>query len=134
MRMLKCFLTTNALGHYVTAGDAVSTGSRVWSCASCGCGLILHAGSPQEAPWFEHDQRNVANRALMNCAYLEPEVKTGAKQRQLRSMPAELESVPPVMNWHCALCGVDYDGVKHCGSCGSGIYSSARVSDVILQS
>lgn len=132
MRILKCFLATNALGHYVTAADALSTGSRVWSCVSCGCGLILHAGSQHESAWFEHDRRNATNGQLLNCAYLEPEVKASAKNRQLKAMLSELGSVPPVMNWHCVLCGCDYDGVKRCGNCGTGIYSRARVPTDVL--
>ncbi|ECZ0013255.1 hypothetical protein PZ84_004755 [Salmonella enterica subsp. enterica] len=129
MRVLKCFLATNVPGHYVTAEDALSTGTRIRSCVSCGCGLILHIGPQHESVWFEHDQRNATNKQLLSCAYPEPEVKVSARDRKLKVMPAALESVPPVMNWHCAMCGNDYEGEKHCVICGTGIYSTARRSE-----
>lgn len=126
MRMLKCYPATDARRRYVTAGNALSTGNRVWSCISCGCGLILHAGSQQEAPRFEHDLQNVIHKVLMECAYLEPEVKASAKQRKMKTMLAELEPVSPVTFWHCILCGDDYDDEKYCMTCGTGIYSIER--------
>ncbi len=50
MRMLKCYLANNRDGHIVTAKDAMQSPGRVWTCSSCGCQLILHAGSSGEAP------------------------------------------------------------------------------------
>lgn len=126
MRMQKCHLAITPMGHHITAEDAVSTGPRVWSCIHCGCGLILHAGSKQESTWFEHDQRNVANKVLMGCSYLDPGVKDDARQRKLKLMLTELEPAPLVLSWHCVLCGSDYDGEKCCMTCGSGIYSTER--------
>ncbi|HAF2207374.1 TPA: hypothetical protein G8N85_005514, partial [Salmonella enterica] len=44
MRMLKCYLANNRDGHFVTAEEAMNAPGQVWSCASCGCRLVLHAG------------------------------------------------------------------------------------------
>ncbi|EBD6545416.1 hypothetical protein C1366_27355, partial [Salmonella enterica] len=43
MRMLKCYPANNRDGHFVTAEEAMSAPGQVWSCASCGCRLVLHA-------------------------------------------------------------------------------------------
>ncbi|MEL2075800.1 MULTISPECIES: DUF7828 domain-containing protein [Enterobacteriaceae] len=43
MRMLKCYLANNRRGHFVTADEAMSAPAYLWSCASCGCRLALHA-------------------------------------------------------------------------------------------
>lgn len=45
MRVLKCYLANNREGHFVTADEAMSTPGHVWSGASCGCRLVLHAGT-----------------------------------------------------------------------------------------
>lgn len=45
MRVLKCYLANDREGHFVTTSEAMSTPGQVWSCASCGCRLVLHAGS-----------------------------------------------------------------------------------------
>lgn len=67
MRMLKCHLANNREGHFVTADEAMSAPGQVWSCASCGCRLVLHASSSGVPAWFEHDQRSVAQHVLMKC-------------------------------------------------------------------
>ncbi|WP_458259666.1 DUF7828 domain-containing protein [Klebsiella oxytoca] len=41
----------------------MSAPGQVWSCASCGCWLILHAGM-HEDPWFEHDLQSAARHVL----------------------------------------------------------------------
>lgn len=83
MRMLKCHLANNREGHFVTAEEAMSAPGQVWSCASCGCHLVLHAGSAGDPAWFEHDTQTVARDVLMNCAHLDPEVKAEARHRKL---------------------------------------------------
>lgn len=45
MHMLKCYLANDREGHFMTAGEAMSAPGQVWSCASCGCRLVLHAGA-----------------------------------------------------------------------------------------
>jgi hypothetical protein len=45
MRVLKCYLANDREGHFVTAGEAMSAPGQIWSCASCGCRLVLHAGT-----------------------------------------------------------------------------------------
>ncbi len=45
MRVLKCYLANDREGHFVTAGEAMSAPGQIWSCASCGCRLVLHAST-----------------------------------------------------------------------------------------
>ncbi|EFS9643747.1 hypothetical protein HWI03_004467 [Salmonella enterica] len=123
MRMLKCYLANNRDGHFVTAEEAMSAPGQVWSCASCGCRLVLHAGSAGDPAWFEHDQRSVARQVLMNCAWLDPEVKAEARHRKLRSIINELDVLVVTRSWHCVWCGNHYQGEKRCVPCGTGIYS-----------
>lgn len=127
MRMLKCYLATNCEGHYMTVGEAMSAPGQIWSCVSCGCRLILHAGM-HEDPWFEHDQQTVARHVLMNCAHLHPEVKAEARHNTLRRIIGGLDV--PVMSqaWYCAWCGCHYQGAKLCSACGTGIYSIEEVN------
>lgn len=122
MRMLKCYLANDREGHFVTAGEAMSTPGQIWSCASCGCRLVLHA-SMHEDPWFEHDQQTVARHVLMACAHLDPEVKAEARHNKLRSIIRGLDA--PVMSqaWYCVWCSEHYQGVKSCPQCLTGIYS-----------
>ncbi|MEF4878075.1 putative zinc ribbon protein [Escherichia coli] len=95
MRMLKCYLANNRDGHIVTAKDAMQSPGRVWTCSSCGCQLILHAGSSVEAPWFEHDQRTVTTNVLMQCTHLDPEVKAEARCQKLRRIIGNLDAPVP---------------------------------------
>ena len=122
MRVLKCYLANNREGHFVTAGEVMSAPEQVWSCASCGCRLILHAGMHEE-PWFEHDQQTVARHVLMDCAHLDPEVKAEARHRKLRSIIKGLGAPVTTRSWYCVLCGGHYSEDKYCASCGTGIYS-----------
>lgn len=48
MRMLKCHLANDCEGHFVTADEAMSAPGQVWSCASCGCRMVLHGGSSDD--------------------------------------------------------------------------------------
>lgn len=121
--MMKCYLATDREGHYVTAEAAMSATGQIWSCASCGCRLMLHAGSSGEPPWFEHDQRSVAEHMLMNCAHLDPQVKADTRHNQLCRMVSGLDAPATVLSWYCTWCGNHYHGGKLCFSCGTGIYS-----------
>ncbi|WP_368934147.1 putative zinc ribbon protein [Citrobacter koseri] len=123
MRMLKCHLANNREGHFVTADEAMSAPGQVWSCASCGCLLVLHASSSGVPSWFEHDQRSVARHVLMNCAHLDPEVKAEAQHRKLRNMLNGLDATLMTLSWYCVWCGDHYQGVKYCCRCQTGIYS-----------
>ncbi|EBS0416315.1 hypothetical protein DUB65_15055 [Salmonella enterica subsp. enterica serovar Newport] len=123
MRMLKCHLANNREGHFVTANEAMNAPGQVWSCASCGCQVLLHASTSSEAPWFEHDQRTVSTSVLMQCAHLDPEVKAEARRQKLRSIIGGLDTPVAVLSWYCVWCGSYYTGKKHCASCGTGIYS-----------
>lgn len=76
----------------------MSAPGQIWSCASCGCRLVLHAGTYGEPPWFEHDQQSVARHVLMACAHLDPEVKTEARHRKLRSLINGLEATVMVLS------------------------------------
>ena len=73
MRILKCYLANDSNGRFVTAKEA-SASTDTWTCASCGCTLILYS-SETNAPWFEHDQHTVSINVLMNCTHLDPEEK-----------------------------------------------------------
>ncbi|UAN43963.1 hypothetical protein KGP17_15910 [Serratia sp. JSRIV001] len=84
MRMLKCYLANDNVGHFVTIKEAINRGSGVLTCISCGYQLILQVGYTRRGPWFEHDQRTVPQSTLMNCANLDPRVKTEAKHAALR--------------------------------------------------
>ncbi|GKN93359.1 Protein of uncharacterised function (DUF3279) [Klebsiella pneumoniae] len=95
IRMLKCWLANDREGHFATAKDAMSAPVQVWSCASCGCWLILHAGM-HEDPWFEHDLQSAARHVLMACTYLDPEVKAEAQHNKLRTIIRGLDT--PVMS------------------------------------
>ena len=59
----------------------------------------------------------------MACAHLDPEVKTEARHRKLRSLINGLEATVMVLSWYCVWCGDHYQGVKHCPRCLTGIYS-----------
>jgi len=62
MRVLKSYLANDLEGHFVTASEAMSATVQVWSCVSCGCRLVLHAGSVGDPAWFEHDTQTMARR------------------------------------------------------------------------
>ncbi|EAS9163882.1 hypothetical protein ABN77_17665 [Salmonella enterica subsp. salamae] len=124
MRILKCYLASNLRGHFVTAGEAMSAPGQVWSCVSCGCRLVLHAGSSGDPAWFEHDQRSVARHVLMSCAHLDPEVKADARHRKLRSMIDSLDTPVAALSWYCVWCGHHYRGKKLCPVCDTGLYST----------
>lgn len=63
MRLLKFYLANDREGHFVTASEAMSAPGQVWSCASCGCCLVLHAGTFSDPVWFEHDTTVVVKKA-----------------------------------------------------------------------
>ena len=122
MRMLKCYLANDREGHFATAGEATRSPGQIWSCASCGCRLILHGGM-HEDPWFEHDQQTVARHVLMACAHLDPEVKAEARHNRLRSIIRGLGAPVMSLAWYCVWCGEHYQGMKSCPRCLTGIYS-----------
>lgn len=128
MRMLKCYLASDRTGEFVVAKHAMRSPSRAWTCVSCGCPLVLHAGLPGESPWFEHDQHTVATNVLMNCAHLDPQVKADVRLNQLRKVIGELDAPANVLSWYCAWCGSHYQGAKLCSACGTGIYSIEEVN------
>lgn len=49
MRILKCYLVNNRGGNFVTADEAMSAPGQIWSSASFGCRLALHASSSSNA-------------------------------------------------------------------------------------
>ncbi|MDM2995501.1 MULTISPECIES: putative zinc ribbon protein [unclassified Citrobacter] len=128
MRMLKCHLANNREGHFVTADEAMSAPGQIWSCASCGCRMVLHAGSSGDPAWFEHNQRSVARQVLMNCAHLDPEAKAEARHRKLRSIINKLDAPVTTLSWYCVWYGGHYSEDKYCVSCGTGIYSIEKSS------
>lgn len=123
MRVLKCYLANNREGHFVTADEAMSTPGHVWSGASCGCRLVLDAGTFSDPAWFEHDTQAVALDVLMNCTHLDPEVKAEAQHMKLRNMLNGLDPTLMTLSWYCVWCGDHYQDVKHCYRCQAGIYS-----------
>lgn len=52
MRILKCYLANNTRNQFVNAKEAAKAGDGAgnWTCASCGCELLLRIGVPGEAP------------------------------------------------------------------------------------
>jgi hypothetical protein len=107
----------------VTTCEAMSAPGQIWSCASCGCRLVLHACTLSDPAWFEHDTQTVARDVLMNCAHLDPEAKAEARHRKLRNMLSGLVATVMTLSWYCVWCGDHYHGVKHCYRCQTGIYS-----------
>lgn len=103
MRVLKCYLANDREGHFVTASEAMSAPGQIWSCASCGCRLVLHAGTFSDPAWFEHDTQTVARDVLMNCAHLDPQVKAEALHRKLRNMLNGLDATVMTLSWYCVL-------------------------------
>lgn len=127
MRMLKCYLTNDVSGRFVTAGEAAKSSGGIWTCASCGCVLYLLTGA-SEKPWFEHNQQTVAESVLMNCTHLDPEVKAEIRNRKLRHIIGGLDTSMVALDWYCVWCGSHYRGVKHCYRCQTGIYSTEEAN------
>lgn len=86
MRILKCYLANNAHNHFVNAKEACGVSGGYWTCASCGCELILHKGERGEASWFEHIQHSIAHQQLMKCAWVDSEEKEAARIKKLRQV------------------------------------------------
>lgn len=128
MRMLKCYLANNREGHFMTADEAMSAPGQVWTCVSCGCRLVLHAGSNGNTAWFEHDLRTAARHVLMKCAHLDPAVKEEARHRKLCSVIDELDAPVTTKSWYCVWCGDHYQGGKYCPRCQTCIYSTEESS------
>lgn len=84
MRMLKCYLANDSDGRFVTANEISGLDKRIRTCVSCHGLLVWHAGAEGEAACFEHDQQAVYQSTLMNCTYLDPQVKTDARHEELR--------------------------------------------------
>ncbi|MHA1174252.1 putative zinc ribbon protein [Enterobacter ludwigii] len=135
MRILKCFLANNIYNRYVTAKEAAeaSNTNEHWTCASCGCRLILHKGDEKEDPWFEHIQHSISHHKLMKCAWVDPLEKEAARIKKLRQITYAIDtSTSPPTRWLCVLCSEDYVGNKHCKKCHSGIYSVERTANKAL--
>lgn len=127
MRILKCYLANNAKNKFVNAKEATDETGGHWTCASCGCRLILHKENEKEGPWFEHIQHSISHHELMMCAWVDPLEKEAARIRKLRQVTYAIDtSSKPPTHWHCVLCSEDYVGNKHCINCHSGIYSIER--------
>ncbi|MEG1422175.1 MAG: putative zinc ribbon protein [Citrobacter sp.] len=127
MRILKCYLANNARNKFVNAKEATDETGGHWTCASCGCRLILHKEDEKEGPWFEHIQHSISHHELMMCAWVDPLEKEAARIRKLRQVTYAIDtSSKPPTHWHCVLCSEDYVGNKHCINCHSGIYSIER--------
>ena len=52
MRILKCYLANNTRNQFVNAKEADKAGydEGYWTCASCGCKLILQKGGMGDPP------------------------------------------------------------------------------------
>ncbi|EOU1315974.1 putative zinc ribbon protein [Klebsiella quasipneumoniae] len=110
MRILKCFLANNIYNKYVTAKEAAgaSNTNKHWTCASCGCRLILHKGDEKEGPWFEHIQHSISHHKLMKCPWVDPMEKEAAVLKNcgrslMRSIPrpARLTCSPLINTPRC---------------------------------
>ncbi|OVZ94952.1 hypothetical protein CBW54_00640 [Yersinia kristensenii] len=123
MRMLKCYRANDSDGRFVTANAVSGPDERIRTCVSCHCLLVWHAGAGGEAAWFEHNQQSVSRETLMNCAYLDPQVRANERDAALRKAVGCLPAPVAVTAWYCVLCQRHYQGKRHCTQCGSGIYS-----------
>ncbi|HHD2904003.1 putative zinc ribbon protein [Enterobacter kobei] len=127
MRILKCYLANNIRNQFVDAKEAAkaSDDAGYWTCASCGCQLILQKGGMGELPWFEHILHSVSHQQLMKCAWVDPEEKARAREKKLRRVVYSVDrNVRPPQEWHCVLCDTAYQGNKYCRTCNSGLYST----------
>lgn len=73
MRILKCYLANNSRNQFVDAKEAAKTSDDAgyWTCASCGCELILQKGGMGELPRFDHIPHSVSHQQLMKCAWVD---------------------------------------------------------------
>lgn len=127
MRILKCYLANNTRNQFVNAREAAEASStnEYWTCASCGCELLLRIGEPREAPWFEHILHSIPHQRLMKCAWVDPEEKARAREKKLRQVVCSVDkNVRSPQEWHCVLCDTAYKGNKYCRICKSGLYST----------
>ncbi|MFS9421683.1 putative zinc ribbon protein [Citrobacter sp. C411] len=135
MRILKCFLANNARNKYVIAREAAETSrtNEHWTCASCGCELLLRTDEAGEAPWFEHILHSIPHQRLMKCAWVDPEEKARAREKKLRQVVYSVDkNVRPPQEWHCVLCDTAYQGNKYCRTCKSGLYTTEpRLRDTL---
>lgn len=127
MRILKCYLANNIRNQFVNANEAAETGDDAgyWTCASCGCKLILQKGGIGEPPWFEHILHSVTHQQLMKCAWVDPEEKARAREKKLRQVVCSVDrSNRPPQEWYCVLCDTAYQGNRYCRICKSRLYST----------
>lgn len=127
MRILKCYLANNTRNQFVNAKEADKAGDDAgyWTCASCGCKLILQKGGMGEPPWFEHIPHSISHQQLMKCAWVDPEEKARAREKKLRQVVRSVDrNIRPPQEWYCVLCDIAYRGSKYCRNCKSGLCST----------
>lgn len=127
MRILKCYLANNTRNQFVNAKEAAEASStnEYWTCASCGCELLLRTGETGETPWFEHIRHSIPLQRIMKCAWVDPEEKARAREKKLRQVVCSVDrNIRPPQEWYCVLCGTAYQGNKYCRTCKSGLYST----------
>lgn len=124
MRIMACHLALNRKGALTGARSAVSKPDENWRCPSCDSPLILHPGSSDTHPWFEHNQRLANDYALMYCQYRDHrDGLPGESRRMMLYTIHEQEIRIMAEAWYCVWCGCHYAGEKHCTACNTGIYS-----------
>ena len=121
--MLKIMLAYDEKKHVTSAKQALSARDRSYYCMSCGCPLILRYSNFYERPWFEHDNGQFPLMRLRQCGYRDPDEMRQEKDQELRQTAGGVPAIITIRQWQCVLCGNIYPGNKHCGVCGSGIYS-----------
>ncbi|EOD1044465.1 putative zinc ribbon protein [Citrobacter farmeri] len=125
--MLKYYPANNTRNQFVNAKEAAKAGNDAgdWTCASCGCELLLCTGEAGEAPWFEHIRHSILHQRLMKCAWVDPEEKARAREKKLRQVVYSVDkNLRPPQEWHCVLCDTTYKGNKYCRICKSRLYST----------
>ncbi len=130
MRILKCYLANDTRNQFVNAKEAAKASDDAghWTCASCGCELLLRIDEPGEAPWFEHIRHSIPHQRLMKCAWVDPEEKARAREKKLRQVVYSVDkNLRPPQKWHCVLCDTAYQGNKYCRICKSGLYSTEPI-------
>ncbi|PVZ87428.1 hypothetical protein C9426_12710 [Serratia sp. S1B] len=123
---LKMCLALDSEDHYVTAGQVKPSAGVQWFCTSCRCPVKLRNDLTGEDAWFEHAPDETTKALLAECGYLKTEIRKRVFMQRLRSILNSMDKVGTTRYWYCVWCKSHYQGIKHCKTCDTGIYSISR--------
>lgn len=116
-------------GHLVSVRDLTISSLGPWSCASCGNPLLLNR-THDKGLYFEHDLELADDPHLMVCGYRRASM---AKPPSLFDQSVEdwlqrtdtMPARPPLFaDYWCAMCEIEYHGLRNCPQCKKHIYST----------